>query len=121
MILVDTSIWIDHLRASDATLVALLSSDEVGSHELIIEELALGSIKDREAVLGLLADLVAFPILDHAELLSLVERRRLWGRGLSAIDAHLVGSVALMPGASLWTCDKRLKSAADDIGVGTNS
>lgn len=117
MILVDTSIWIDHLRAEEPELVARLQDDAVGCHPYVIEELALGSIRERERVLGLLADLHTFPVVTHRELLELVDRRRLWGRGLSAVDTHLLGSVALVPGARLWTRDRRLLAAARDVGV----
>ncbi|NYE73756.1 putative nucleic acid-binding protein [Microlunatus parietis] len=83
----------------------------------MIEELALGSIKDRRLVLDLLSSLERFPVLTHDEVLTLVDGHRLWGRGLSAMDAHLLGSVALVGGAQLWTRDKRLRSAAGDAGV----
>lgn len=118
MILVDTSIWIDHLHTSDPDLVARLSDDAVGCHPAVIEELALGSIKDRERVLTLLGDLHRFPTLTHTEVLELVGRRRLWGRGLSSNDAHLLGSVAIVPGARLWTRDTRLSAACRQVGVG---
>jgi predicted nucleic acid-binding protein len=117
VILVDTSIWIDHLHAAEARLVSLLADDEVGSHHLVIEELALGSIKQRDVVLGLLANLHQFPTVTHFEILHLVEHRRLWGRGLSAIDANLLGSVALEDGGRLWTRDKRLKAVCTEVGV----
>lgn len=117
MILVDTSVWIDHLHVNDQGLVALLDRDAVGCHPLVIEELALGSITLRDEVLGLLANLQPFPLLTHREVLALVESRRLWGRGLSATDAHLLGSVALVPGARLWTRDKRLLAACRDVDV----
>lgn len=117
MILVDTSLWIDHLHASEPHLVAHLGRDEVGTHPAVIEELALGSIKNRDQVLALLGELTSFPILAHAEVMELVDRRRLWGRGLSAVDAHLLGSVAIVPGASLWTRDKRLAAACAELGI----
>jgi predicted nucleic acid-binding protein len=117
VILVDTSVWIDHLHAAEARLVGLLTEDEIGCHPLIIEELALGSIKQREAVLGLLANLHRFPTVTHFEFLHLVERRRLWGRGLSATDVNLLGSVALVEGAHLWTRDKGLRAVCAEVGV----
>lgn len=118
MILVDTSIWIDHLHATEPQLVARLADDEAGSHPAVIEELALGSIKDRTQVLALLEELWRFPTASHVEVVELVDRRGLWGRGLSAVDAHLLGSVALVPGARLWTRDKRLLAACRELGVG---
>lgn len=117
MILVDTSIWIDHLHASEPGLVEFLGDDEVGCHPAVIEELALGSIKHRNDVIGLLESLRAFPVLNHHEVIALVRSRQLWGRGLSAVDAHLLGSVALVDGSRLWTRDKRLLSACRDNDV----
>lgn len=108
---------IEHLRAADARLVELLGDDEAGCHPLVIEELALGSIKQRDVVLDLLANLYQFPVVTHDEVLRLVGRRRLWGRGLGAVDANLLGSVALVGGARLWTRDKRLKAACAESGV----
>lgn len=117
MILVDTSTWIDHLHLAEERLVSLLNNDEIGCHQMVIEELALGAIKQRDHVLSLLSNLREFPLLTHAEILYLVQRRRLWGRGLSAIDVHLLGSVALVDGARLWTRDKTLKAACREVGV----
>lgn len=117
MILVDTSVWIDHLRYADPQLVALLDADEVGCHPYVIEELALGSIKQRTAFLELLGNLRRFPLVTHDEVMALIDRRRLWARGLSAVDAHLLGSVSLVEGAQLWTRDKQLISACRDVRV----
>lgn len=117
MILVDTSVWIDHLHAAESELVSLLGNDAVACHPYVIEELALGSIKQREMMLDLLGSLHMFPVLTPAEVLALVAGRRLWGRGLSAVDAHLLGSVSLVDGAQLWTRDKRLISACRETGV----
>ena len=117
MILVDTSVWIDHLHAAESRLVDLLRDDEAGCHHLVIEELALGSIKQREVVLDLLANLYQFPAMTHRETLHLVDNRRLWGRGLSAVDIHLLGSVTLVGGAELWTRDKRLKALCAELNV----
>lgn len=117
MILVDTSIWIDHLHLSRPTLVDLLDQDEVGCHPYVIEELALGSIGQRETMLRLLESLHQFPLLNHVEVMTLVNAQRLWGRGLSAVDAHLMGSVAVVSGARLWTRDARLIAACQDAGV----
>ncbi|GAB3251809.1 type II toxin-antitoxin system VapC family toxin [Arthrobacter pigmenti] len=117
MILVDTSIWIDHLHSSEPGLTALLGSDDVGCHPSVIEELALGSIEQRDVVLNLLENLRQFPMLGHTEVMALVDGRRLWGRGLSAVDAHLLGAVSLVGGARLWTRDKRLMGACRDLGI----
>lgn len=117
MILVDTSVWIDHLHAKDERLTSLLADDEIGCHPLVVEELALGSIANRDVVIDLLSNLVQFPVLTHAELLHLVESRKLWGRGLSPVDAGLLGSTILVDGATLWTRDKRLRAACVEVGV----
>jgi len=118
MILVDTSIWIDHLHAPEPFLVALLRDDLAGCHRAVIEELALGSIKQRDHVLALLAGLQGFPVLTHEEVMALVDGNQLWGRGLSAVDVHLLGSVMLVGGSRLWTRDKRLLAACRDSGAG---
>jgi predicted nucleic acid-binding protein len=118
LILVDTSVWIDHLRAAEVRLVDLLEQDEVGCHRLVIQELALGSINQRRQVLDLLDALRRFPELRHDEFLAFVDARSLWGRGLSAVDAQLLGSAELIPGAKLWTRDKRLNAAARASGIG---
>ena len=119
MILVDTSIWIDHLREPEPRLASLLGADEVGCHGHVIEELALGTLQRREQVLSLMSDLWRFPTLAHDEVLSLVETRRLWGRGLSAIDVHLLGSTAIVGGARLWTRDRRLRTACREAEIAT--
>ncbi|MFV0254147.1 MAG: type II toxin-antitoxin system VapC family toxin [Beutenbergiaceae bacterium] len=109
MILVDTSIWIDHLHASELNLVELLNRDDAGVHVAVIEELAVGSIANRTTMLGLLSALHQFPVLTHREMLTLVDSRKWWGRGLSVADVHLLGAVLLTPGAKLWTRDRRLR------------
>jgi predicted nucleic acid-binding protein len=117
VILVDTSIWIDHLHASEPSLVALLHDDQVGCHRAVIEELALGSIRQRDQVLTLLESLQRFPVVAHEEVMALVDGRQLWGRGLSAVDVNLLGSVMLVGGGRLWTRDKRLLVACRDSGA----
>lgn len=119
MILVDTSVWIDHLHDSEPTLSDVLARDEVACHPMVIQELALGSLKDRDAVLASLGRLTMNPSLSQDELLHLVATHALWGKGLSPVDAHLLGSVLLTPGARLWTRDKRLKASATQVGAVT--
>ena len=117
MILVDTALWIDHLHKTEPQPDDLLGLDRVGCHPLIVEEMALGSIRDRVAVLDLLANLYQFPTVGHNEILHLTEQRQLWGRGLSAVDVHLMAAVTIVPGAQLWTRDKRLRSACSEKGA----
>ena len=117
MILVDTSIWIDHFHSTEPLLVDLLSQDQVGCHPLIAQEIALGSIRQRDVVLSLLANLCQFPTVGHGDILFLIEQRQLWGRGLSAVDVHLMAAAIVDPGAQLWTRDTRLKVACTETGV----
>jgi predicted nucleic acid-binding protein len=117
MILVDTAVWVDHLHAAESRLAELLEIDRVGCHPLVIAEIALGSIAQRVVVIDLLANLRQFPTVQHHEILHLIHRRKLWGRGLSAVDVHLIAAVAMVEGAQLWTRDKRLKAASLDVGV----
>lgn len=121
MILVDTSIWIDHLHASDPTLVQLLNDDLAVTHSLVVQKLALGSLRNRDTFLRLLSDLRMLTPITHVEFLLFVEQHRLWGRGLSAVDVHLMGSVGITPGARLWTRDKRLRAAAQEMEIPTLS
>ena len=117
MILVDTSIWIDHLHQTEPTLVALLGEGQACSHPMIIGELALGTLRDRTVVLALLADLPAVSTATHAEVLQLVESHALYGIGLSLVDAHLLAGVRLSAPSRLWTRDQRLRSAAQRLAV----
>ena len=89
MILVDTSVWIDHFRNGNAELGELLTSSEVMIHPFIIGELACGSMKNRKEILGLLNELPRADIAEHQEVLKLIEDRRLYGKGIGLIDAHL--------------------------------
>ena len=117
MILVDTSIWIDHLHRSDAALSTLLNESQVCIHPMIIGELALGSLQDRSTVLGLLSDLPSAPVATHADVLLLVDAHALYGSGLSLVDAHLLAAARLSSADRLWTRDRRLRVAADQLGV----
>ena len=116
-VLVDTNIWIDHLRKTEPVLVDLLERDQVCVHQSIITELALGNLKDRSVFLKAIERLMVLRNVDDQGVRHLVEERRLWGRGLSAVDAALLASVVVTPSVSLWTRDKRLRQAARDVGV----
>ena len=116
-VLVDTNIWIDHLRKTEPVLVGLLERDQVCVHQSVITELALGNLKNRSFFLKMLERLMFVRNVDDQGVRYLVEERRLWGRGLSAVDAALLASVVVTPGVSLWTRDKRLRQAARDVGV----
>jgi predicted nucleic acid-binding protein len=117
MILVDTSIWIDHLHRSDATLSVLLNDAQVCIHPMIVGELALGSLRDRRTILGLLSDLPNTAVATHAEVLPFVELHALHGIGLSLVDVHLLAALRLSARDRLWTRDRRLRLAADKLGV----
>ncbi len=121
MILVDTSIWIDHLHHFEPSLAAALHGSTVIQHPMVIGELALGSLRDRVTFLELLANLPGILVATHGEVMHLVEERHLHGRGLSFVDAHLLASTLLTSGARLWTRDKRLLKTADALGIAYSS
>lgn len=117
MILVDTSVWVDHLRNGDSELTARLEAGEVLSHPFVIGELALGNLRQREIILGALSELPAAVVASDTEVLTLIERQPLHGLGIGYVDAHLLASALLTPDASLWTRDTRLGNAATRIGL----
>lgn len=115
MILVDTSIWVDHLRAGDEALVALLGRTMVLSHPFVVGELACGNLRNREEVLRLVQRLPQAPAARDAEVLRFVGQHRLMGRGIGYVDAHLLVATALAGSARLWTRDQRLAAVARDL------
>jgi len=117
VILVDTSVWVDHLRRSNARLVALLDRNEVTCHPFVIGELSLGTLKHRREILDLLAELPPASFVTHDEAMAFVERRSLHGRGIGWVDAHLLAS-ALLDRRPVWTLDRRLHAVARDLDVG---
>jgi predicted nucleic acid-binding protein len=117
MILVDTSVWIDHLRSGDENLGALLNRSEVLMHPFVLGELACGNLANRDEVLGLLKDLPRSPVATDNEVLIYIEQQTLMGRGIGYIDAYLLASVALEGAARLWTRDKRLHAVADALSL----
>lgn len=118
MTVVDTSVWVDHLRHRNRALVDLLNRAEVLSHPFVIGELALGHMRLRAEILALLERLPRAAPASHEEVLALVDRHRLAGSGIGWIDAHLLSS-ARLSAAKLWTLDRRLSKVASAIGVGT--
>lgn len=116
MILVDTSVWVDHLRRGDPGLVALLERAAVVMHPFVMGEIACGSLKDRQSLLELLHDLPRAVIATDDEAMQFIERHRLFGKGIGYIDVHLLASVALTGGAQLWTRDQRLRQVAATMG-----
>lgn len=117
MILVDTSVWVDHLQKGVAALAEALEREEVMAHPFVIGELACGNLKNRGEVLGLLGRLPSIAVADDDETLLFIERRHLMGKGLGYIDAHLLASVTIADGVRLWTRDKRLARVAAELGL----
>ena len=115
MILVDTSVWVDHLREGAPALAAALEQASALMHPFVLGELACGNLKNRAAVLRLLGKLPTAPIATDREALDYIERRALMGRGLGYIDVHLLASIALAGTARLWTRDKRLAAVATEL------
>ena len=111
MVLVDTSVWVDHLRKGNKDLAELLLAGDVACHAFVLGELACGNLRGRREIMTLLA---ALPTLDKAEdgeVLDFIEQHHLMGRGLGLIDVHLLASCRLT-GVALWTRDVRLAEAA---------
>lgn len=117
MILLDTSVWIDHLRQGDAQVASVLETGLVLSHPFVIGELACGQLKSRAEILGLLAALPQARVAQEQEVLFFIERHKLMGRGIGYIDAHVLTATALTEGARLWTRDKRLDLLARELEI----
>jgi predicted nucleic acid-binding protein len=117
VILVDTSVWIDHLKSGDAMLADLLGTERVLAHSFVIGELALGSLRQRSAVIGYLGDLPQATVANDDEVLMLIEQEQLYGSGIGYVDAHLLASTRLTPGTLIWTRDRRLRQAAAQVGL----
>lgn len=120
MILVDTSVWIDHLRHGDVELTRLLNEGQVLTHQYVIGELALGGIQNRNAVLDALQNLPQATNASDVEVLHFIESCALFGTGIGYIDAHLLAAVRLSPGTTLWTRDKRLLAESVRLGLCAN-
>jgi predicted nucleic acid-binding protein len=116
MVLVDTNIWINHFRKTDTDLVAILNVGSAACHPFIIGELAAGNLKNRIEILNLFQSLPSTLVVEPNEYLEFVESRKLMGKGLGFVDIHILAS-AILSGVPLWTGDKRLAKAADDLGI----
>jgi predicted nucleic acid-binding protein len=116
LVLVDTSVWIDHLRRADAQLVALLQEARVLMHLAVLGELACGRISNRQTLLALWLALPRVVTVSFEEALGLVENRKLWGRGLGWTDIHLLAS-ALVSRTTIWTRDQVLRRAAQELSI----
>ena len=117
-VLVDTSVWVEHFKRANEQLVALLEAGLVVCHPHVVVEVACATPPNRRAILQLLAQLDRAPVATHEELLVLVQRRALAGRGCGYVDVSLLASTLLGDGLLLWTLDKRLATAALELGRG---
>jgi predicted nucleic acid-binding protein len=117
MVLVDTAIWVSHLKKGDADLKALLEDGEVLCHPFIIGELACGNLKNRAEILSLLQALPQAKVAEHDEVMEFIEIHHLSGAGLGYVDMHLLAS-ALLSKSTLWTADRSLRAAAKKLEIG---
>ena len=117
MTLVDTSIWVDHLRGNDPALEDLLDRGRVLCHPLVIGEVGLGRLRERHVRLAALAELPSAAVATHAEVMRFIESHVLWGSGIGLVDVHLLASVRLTPDARLWTRDRQLERIAESLGL----
>jgi len=116
MVLVDTSVWVAHLRSGKVGLETLLNEGQAMVHRFVLGELACGNLRNRTEILSLLDALPMALHADHEEVMRLIDRHRLMGRGLGYVDVHLLAS-ALLSATSLWTFDKKLRDASEKLGV----
>ena len=120
MILPDSSVWIAHFRRANAFLAESLENERVLCHPFIVGELACGDLPSRTSTIALLRTLPEAPLMQHEEVLMLVEQHQLMASGIGWVDAHLLGS-ALLARARLWTLDRPLANAAQKLGVAANA
>ena len=117
MILVDTSVWIDHFRHGDSGLVELLEASQVIMHPWIVGELALGNLRQRTTTIELLSVLPQLPVVDHWQLIDQIDLEHLFGLGIGFVDAQLLASVTAVEETRLWTRDRRLDAIAERWGI----
>jgi predicted nucleic acid-binding protein len=117
VIVVDTSIWIDHFRYGDKELKKIIEDDRLLCHPFVIGELALGSLRERDAVIAFLTSQREAVVATHAEVMTVIERHSIFSMGIGYTDAHLLTSTLLDRRSSLWTRDKRLAAAALKVGA----
>ncbi len=117
MILINSSVWVDHLRSGDRTLVRLLNTGQVLAHPFVIGELALGNLRQRQLIRNTLDDLPRAILASDEEVLHFIGAYRLFESGIGYVDAHLLAATRLTARATLWTRDKRLGVAADRLGL----
>lgn len=117
MILADTSVWIDHFRSPEPELMQLVQASEILMHPLVIGELAMGSLANRELRLRLWSLMPSLPAASLEDVLALVEGRRLYSRGIGYMDANLLASSLVAKGTLLWTRDGKLHDIASELGI----
>jgi predicted nucleic acid-binding protein len=117
VIVVDTSVWIDHLRAGDKELARLLEHAYVLMHPWVLGEIALGNLRQRDTVLDALRNLPQLPCADDTEVLHFIESAGLGGTGIGYVDAHILAAARLTPGTTIWTRDRRLLSIAGHLNL----
>ena len=119
MILADTSIWIELFRKGrfKAEMARLVASDQLCTHPLVVAELACGALPDRPKMLTYLDQLNTLPVVRLADVRTMIETRRLWGKGIGLTDAHLIASCLAVPGTLIWTIDGALGRVAESVGV----
>jgi predicted nucleic acid-binding protein len=116
LVLVDTSVWINHLREGDKNLAILLQNELVACHPFIIGELACGNMKNRNEIINLLNALPSTPLLEHDEIMDFIEGRNIINQGIGYVDVHILGS-AIISETPLWTLDKSLKKIAKQMAI----
>jgi predicted nucleic acid-binding protein len=121
VILADTSVWVDHLRAGNRALAELLDAGQVLAHPFVIGEIVLGRLRQRETILEALSQLPRTLVATDAEVLAFIDRYELFGLGIGYVDVHLLAAVRLTAGSQLWTRDQRLFDAARTLGLAFTS
>ena len=116
MILVDSSVWIDHFRKPSTRLATLLDAEEVCTHPFVIGEVACGNLRNRREIIALMHALACVQKVDDDEMLFFIERHRLNGRGVGLIDLHLLAS-CLVERCLIWTADRRLRAVAEEMKI----
>lgn len=120
MILVDTSVWVDHLNTSNKILVKLLDSEQVLTHPFVIGELALGHLPQRYAILNAMRLVPQTLVASHDEVLEFINKHKLFGLGIGYVDVHLLAAARLGAGTTVWTRDRRLHDAAQRLSLAAN-
>lgn len=117
MILADTSIWVDHLRSSNPTMVSLLNRGKIAMHPCVVAEIALGSLNNRTLKLGAMDSLRRVKVAQLSEVRRMIEAHALYSKGIGLTDTHLIASCLITPGTQLWTRDAAMMRAAAPFGI----